>query len=113
MMIGRLGVLNAISAQDIFNLQWIYCDITPLFLFTDGETNALTDHVACQGHTANLGEWDQVSHSKTTATPTSQKHVTRPNWTVFTRCDSDQLAYVKTGNKHEQEQQQQQQKADC
>lgn len=48
----------------------------------------------------------QVSHSETTATPSSQKHVTLPNWTIFTRCDSDQLAYVKTGNKQEQEQQQ-------
>lgn len=59
--------------------------------------------------TQPIGEsWTQVSHSKTTATPNSQKHVTRPtslHWAIFTRCDSDQLAYVKTGNKEEQEQQ--------
>lgn len=29
MMLSRLGVLNALLTFDVFNLQWVYLDVTP------------------------------------------------------------------------------------
>lgn len=35
MMFHRLGLLNAFSGYDIFNLQWVYWDGTPLYVEED------------------------------------------------------------------------------
>lgn len=78
-----------------------------MFLFTERKTNALTDHVACQSHTADQGKLDPgLSLQDHCATPNSQKHVTQISlyWAIFIRHDSEQLAYLKTGNKQEQQQ---------
>ena len=35
MMFVMLGVLNVFSTDDIFNLQWVYGDVSPLYIKKD------------------------------------------------------------------------------